>query len=225
MGDLPLRTPRHRCLGKPLPYQLANVTHDHLLPPKLYLIIHANHQDYRVLIQISLGYPLVKGRFHTRYAPVRRSSSVASYNVTPRLACVRPVASVHPEPGSNSSLYKNYYDCFNSLLFFTRVLTQRITLSFLVCISIFSKNDVSLITNFFISFKPKLNFQSFFTPHPLLSVALKADAKITTLIPILQMFFEKNFNYFFKPFSKLKHLFSSFSKTYFLQENNPCALL
>ena len=26
--------------------------------------------------------------------------------VTPRLACVRPVASVHPEPGSNSPLYK-----------------------------------------------------------------------------------------------------------------------
>ena len=26
-----------------------------------------------VLIQISLGYPIVKGRLHTRYAPVRRS--------------------------------------------------------------------------------------------------------------------------------------------------------
>ena len=25
--------------------------------------------------------------------------------VTPRLACVKPAASVHPEPGSNSSLY------------------------------------------------------------------------------------------------------------------------
>ncbi len=40
---------------------------------------------------------------YTRYAPVRRSSSVASYNVTPRLACVKPAASVHREPGSNSS--------------------------------------------------------------------------------------------------------------------------
>src|SRR5690606_17354545 len=28
-----------------------------------------------VLIQISLGYPLVKGRLHTRYAPVRRSQA------------------------------------------------------------------------------------------------------------------------------------------------------
>jgi hypothetical protein len=28
---------------------------------------------YGVLIQISLGYPPVKGRLHTRFAPVRRS--------------------------------------------------------------------------------------------------------------------------------------------------------
>ena len=27
----------------------------------------------------------------------------------PRLACVRPVASVHPEPGSNSSLYSFFF--------------------------------------------------------------------------------------------------------------------
>ena len=38
---------------------------------------------------------------------MRRSpSKVASYlHAAPRLACVKPVASVHPEPGSNSSLY------------------------------------------------------------------------------------------------------------------------
>ena len=35
---------------------------------------------------------------------MRHSSSGASTNVTVRLACVRPAASVHPEPGSNSSL-------------------------------------------------------------------------------------------------------------------------
>ena len=58
---------------------------------------------YEVLIQISLGYPSVKGRLHTRYAPVRRSLSPKTN--TPRLACVKPAASVHPEPGSNSSSY------------------------------------------------------------------------------------------------------------------------
>ena len=47
------------------------------------------------------------GRLDTCYAPVRRSpSNIASYaHAAPRLACVKPVASVHPEPGSNSSLY------------------------------------------------------------------------------------------------------------------------
>jgi hypothetical protein len=65
---------------------------------------------YEVLIQISLGYPSVKGRLHTRYAPVRRSQSPKTS--TPRLACVKPAASVHPEPGSNSS---SYIVCFNLL--------------------------------------------------------------------------------------------------------------
>ena len=47
------------------------------------------------------------GRLDTRYSPVRRSPSTeASFSHdAPRLACVKPVASVHPEPGSNSPLY------------------------------------------------------------------------------------------------------------------------
>ena len=46
-----------------------------------------------------------KGRLHTRYAPVRRSSAKSKlFPVTPRLACVRPAASVHPEPGELSSV-------------------------------------------------------------------------------------------------------------------------
>ena len=36
----------------------------------------------------------------------------------PRLACVKPVASVHPEPGSNSSLF--LYLLFFSFLFYNR---------------------------------------------------------------------------------------------------------
>ena len=70
---------------------------------------------YEVLVRISPGYPPVAGWFHTRYSPVRRSPSFeASFkNAAPRLACVRPVASVHPEPGSNSSLY--YFFLYNSI--------------------------------------------------------------------------------------------------------------
>ncbi len=35
VGENPLRTPRHRCLGEPLPHQQANVTHAHLEPLEL----------------------------------------------------------------------------------------------------------------------------------------------------------------------------------------------
>ena len=62
---------------------------------------------YVVLVRISPGYPPVPGMSLTRYAPLRRSppESIATSRAAPRLACVRPAASVHPEPGSNSSLY------------------------------------------------------------------------------------------------------------------------
>ena len=60
------------------------------------------------------------GRLHTCYSPVRRSPAVkASFNPdAPRLACVRPVASVHPEPGSNSPLFiltSNFFFFIGSL--------------------------------------------------------------------------------------------------------------
>ena len=62
----------------------------------------------------------MEGRLHTRYAPVRRSQSPKTS--TPRLACVKPAASVHPEPGSNSSSYIlityircHYYRFFSDL--------------------------------------------------------------------------------------------------------------
>ena len=67
---------------------------------------HATKWDRRVLTSLSGDYPRVWARFDTRYAPVRRSPArKASFPpAAPRLACVKPVASVHPEPGSNSPL-------------------------------------------------------------------------------------------------------------------------
>ena len=49
---------------------------------------------------------------HTRYAPVRHSHAPEGA-LTVRLACIRPAASVHPEPGSNSSLYYCLANCFS----------------------------------------------------------------------------------------------------------------
>ena len=108
MGDLPLRTPTDRRLGGPLPRQQPNRTHPHPLARKLCSISDVLNEEHRVLIRISTGYPLLWGRLDTRYSPVRRSPSTIASNrhAAPRLACVKPVASVHPEPGSNSSVYK-----------------------------------------------------------------------------------------------------------------------
>ena len=58
---------------------------------------------YGELIRVSSSCAPVKGRLHTRYSPVRRSP-FTEVNAAPRLACIRPAASVLPEPGSNSPL-------------------------------------------------------------------------------------------------------------------------
>ena len=70
---------------------------------------HAGPLFYGVLIRLSPGYPPLIGKLHTRYSPVRRSPPGIATCAAPRLACVKPVASVHPEPGSNSSLFKLFY--------------------------------------------------------------------------------------------------------------------
>ena len=75
---------------------------------------HAAPRRYAVLDGISPDYPPATGRSHTRYSPVRRSPAarIAPRPDAPRLACVRPVASVHPEPGSNSSLFVSFFYFF-----------------------------------------------------------------------------------------------------------------
>ena len=133
MGDLPLRTPTHRRLGGPLPRQLANAPHGHPPPPWISRKSHAALAVYGVLGAISRGYPPVAGRFHTCYSPVRRSPAAeASFSpAAPRLACVRPVASVHPEPGSNSPLllYLVFFSFQNCFVETRRQLSFKVSLS------------------------------------------------------------------------------------------------
>ena len=98
--------------GGPLPRLQPNQTHPHPSPQKNFAgAAHARTPEHRVLIFLSEGCPRVTGRLDTRYSPIRRSppETASSLRAAPRLACVKPVASVHPEPGSNSSLYNCLY--------------------------------------------------------------------------------------------------------------------
>ena len=105
VGDRPLRSPTHRRLGGPSPRQLANGTHARPRP--------------RLRFPPS-GMPLLGNMaYYPAFPPAIRPSGAGCIRVAHpsatlgspegpppvRLACIRPAASVHPEPGSNSSLY------------------------------------------------------------------------------------------------------------------------
>ena len=68
-------------------------------------------------------------------APVASGQNRSSVPAAPRLACVKPVASVHPEPGSNSSLLFMSFSFFSyknkaRLLFVIRLFCFHVTLAF-----------------------------------------------------------------------------------------------
>ena len=106
MTDRPLRPVTDRCLGRPLPYQLANLPQASLQArglaiPRFNNCLDVEPLHYAVLAQVSLGYSPPKGRLPTRYSPGRHSTH-SRRNFRVRLACVRHAASVDSEPGSNS---------------------------------------------------------------------------------------------------------------------------
>ena len=87
------------------------------------------------LVAVSAGYPPGTGMLLTRYAPLRRSppTGIATHRAAPRLACVKPAASVHPEPGSNSSLYISISLCLSGFSELTLLLC-------LLVLPVFSNN-------------------------------------------------------------------------------------
>ena len=108
MGGLPLRTPTHRRHGGPLPRRLPNATHarpppDHSFQPKGMppRVLRGIRPDFSGLSPCGgwVAYVLL-----TR-APVAGTAARKQRPAAPRLACVKPVASGHPEPGSNSPLF------------------------------------------------------------------------------------------------------------------------
>ncbi len=80
---------------------------------------------------------------------------------TPRLACVKPAASVHPEPGSNSSLY-----IYRLLNFFTSTHLSRISVIkllyyFATLVSMISMNYFPLCLISLLIPSPQIPYQSF----------------------------------------------------------------
>ena len=76
---------------------------------------------YEVLIQISLGYPSVKGRLHTRYAPVRRSLTPESVIPLDLHVLSLPLAFILSQ---DQTLHRILYElnCFNSIYYATQIL-------------------------------------------------------------------------------------------------------
>ena len=119
MGDHPLRPPSHHRLGEPLPHQLTNDPQAHLQAPRKAFnnCGHVAPLHHAVLAPLSRSYSPPAGRLLTCYSPVRQSHHRASSMNPLRLACVKPAASVRPEPGSNSPLYSSSYKRIKSKIF------------------------------------------------------------------------------------------------------------
>ena len=137
---------------------------------------------------------------------MRRSPAIeASFNpAAPRLACVRPAASVHPEPGSNSPLYKMF--CFKSLALISKVLFEIYSLARVektFSCSNTSKNAVQYIT---------IRTISLFCPG--------ADPSIFSLVLTADFFFSgkwcKDKCYFLNHQNFSKKIFRKFSEPFCL---------
>ena len=152
MADQPLSPATDRGLGEPLPHQLPNRTRAHLRPGLLPFI--SSRCQEVTLCGISNGFPLL---FHclrqithvllTRppLAHSGFSTNTVSLCAPVRLACVKHAASVHPEPGSNSQIFK-FESQFGSFFFFLvlPVKLQSLTRAPLFHCSIFKVRSLSL---------------------------------------------------------------------------------
>ena len=104
VGDRPLRSPTHRRLGGPSPRLLSNGTHARP-PPRLRLARMEMPPQGRTRYYPACP-PAIPGMGAGCIRVTHPSATlIPRRGFTVRLACIRPAASVHPEPGSNSSLY------------------------------------------------------------------------------------------------------------------------
>ena len=105
VGDRPLRSPTHHGLGGPSPRRLPNGTHARPRPPLGF--IQRRMPSHGTMAYYPAFPPAIRlsgvGCIRVAHPCATLKAPEGAYPV--RLACIRPAASVHPEPGSNSSLY------------------------------------------------------------------------------------------------------------------------
>ena len=154
---------------------------------------------YAGLASLSEGCPPVEGRLHTCYSPVRQSpaESASTLPVALRLACVKPAASVHPEPGSNSPLlvscFQNSSNCSFTgpgSLFIAGILTG------LLYLSLYSSNNFRcFVLMASCQCSPAVPGTSFHLLCLAASVVSfpKRECKITAFSDIVQIFSSENF--------------------------------
>ena len=121
MADQPLSPATDRCLGRPLPHQLANQTRAHLKAIKSFLTLPCGSVGLcGISSRFQLLSPSLRQIAHallTR-SPLSYQSIIRRFclNNSVRLACVRRAASVRPEPGSNSLLNPFIYQLPQQLI-------------------------------------------------------------------------------------------------------------
>ena len=129
---------------------------------------------------------LYPGKGQVPYALLTRAPvaiSVLLRHAAPRLACVKPVASVHPEPGSNSSWYE-----FHLFFFLSRRPAARLRVI----------PDAPRLLLVFLTFQYlKELFLLRLLPRPFLGA--KAGAKINTFLIPFQIFRQLFSKFFPKP--------------------------
>ena len=126
MAVQPLSPATDRRLGGPLPHQLANQTRGHLSAINLWHFDHAIKMRHAVLAVVSNCCPPLKGRFLTRYSPVRHcpllhldESSIHRFSFDLHVLSTPPafVLSQDQTLHDRSFVWLDYFlPCSNSLL-------------------------------------------------------------------------------------------------------------